>query len=64
MSVYEIRLHRPDGALSIVMKAMATGDIDAKSQALAMLCGGICSAQIWRDDNLIDTVSLRMAYAS
>jgi hypothetical protein len=56
MSNYEIRLHRPDGSLSIVMKVAAVGDTDAKNQALIMLHNGISNAHIWRDDNLVGSV--------
>jgi hypothetical protein len=56
MSVYEIRLHRPDGTLSVVMKVMATGDADAKTQALIMLAGGISNAHIWHDDDFIGSI--------
>jgi hypothetical protein len=55
-AVYEIRLHRPDGALCIVMKVMAVGDTHAKCHALTMLRGGISSAHIWRDDDLINSI--------
>lgn len=58
-AVYEIRLHRPGGALAIVMKAAAVGDIDAKSLALAMLNGRISTAHVWRDDHLIGSVQAR-----
>lgn len=53
MSDYEVRLHRPDGALSIVMKVKAVGETDAERQALTMLCGEITNARIWCDGNLI-----------
>ncbi len=56
MSNYEIRLHRLDGTLSIVMKVTAVGDADARNQARTMLTADIPSAQIWRDDSLIGSV--------
>jgi hypothetical protein len=55
-AVYEIRLHKPDGALAIVMKVMAAGDSHAKCHALTMLRGGISSAHIWCDDDLINSI--------
>jgi hypothetical protein len=56
ISVYEIRLHRSDGALSIVMKMMAAGEAGAKHQALNMLVGGISDAHIWCGDDLIASI--------
>ncbi len=55
-SDYEIRLHRADGTLSIVMLVSAVGDLDARSQAADMLKGEMSNAHIWRDGKLVDSV--------
>lgn len=53
---YEIRLHRADGTLSIVMLVSAVGDLDAKAQARDMLKDGLANAHIWRDGQLVDSL--------
>lgn len=53
---YEIRLHRPDGALSIVLMTLATGDDQAKSQAHALLRNRMARAHVWRDGELVDSL--------
>jgi hypothetical protein len=55
-SDYEIRLARPDGSTSIVMKVTAVSDLDAKSQATAMLTETISNAHIWRDGRHVESV--------
>ena len=55
-SDYEIRLHRSDGTLSIVMLISAANDQDARGQAAAMVRSEIANAHIWRDGQLVDSV--------
>jgi hypothetical protein len=47
---YEIRLHRRDGTLSLVMIVPATGDDDAKLQAKKMLRADLANAHVWDAD--------------
>lgn len=53
---YEIRLHRIDGTLSVVMWISAAGDGDARRQAQEMLREGLSNAHIWRDGKLMDSL--------
>jgi len=53
---YEVRLHRADGHLSIVMVILATSDRDAKNQAQSMLRDSIVNAHVWRDGRLVDSL--------
>ena len=56
MSDYQIRLHKLDGALSIIMMVSAIGDTDAKNQALLMLKNGLSNAYIWREKKLVASI--------
>ena len=56
---YEIRLHRADGTLSIVLMTLALTHEQAKTQACALLRNGMANAHVWRDGELVD--SLRAA---
>ncbi len=47
MAEYEIRLHKANDTLSIVMLTFAFSDRDAKAQAALMLQGEIAYAQVW-----------------
>lgn len=53
MQDYEIRLHRADGALSIVMMTAAASDVDAREQAGSFLKEDIVDARIWCGSKLI-----------
>lgn len=52
-SEYEIRLHRADGTLSIVLMTLALGPEQAKTQASALLRNGMVSAHVWHDGELV-----------
>lgn len=58
MSTYEVRLFKSDGTLSIIMEISAIGDVDAKMQAIDMLDEGITRAEIWRDLEMVGTVTI------
>jgi hypothetical protein len=53
---YEIRFHRQDGRLSLVMLVPAASEADAKAQARRMLMGDLANANIWRAGTLVDSV--------
>jgi hypothetical protein len=53
---YEIRFHRQDGRLSLVMLVPAANEADAKDQARRMLMGDLANANIWRAGTLVDSV--------
>src|SRR5665213_3636717 len=57
MPEYEIRLHKIDDALSIVMFTFAFSDRDAKAQAEMMLHDNMAYAHIWRDEAQIGSAS-------
>jgi len=56
MREYEMRLHRPDGALSVVMKTIAIDDHDAKRLAYQFLIGDIARAYIFSGDKDLGAV--------
>jgi len=47
---YEIRFHRADGKLSLVMFVPALSDADAEHQAKKMLLAGLSNAHIWDEE--------------
>ena len=53
---YEVRFHRADGSLSLVMILPALSDRDAKRQAEKMLSAGLTNAHIWNDGELVDSI--------
>ena len=53
---YEIRLHRPDGKLSLVAVVSAVSEIDARRQAESFLTERLTNAFIWRDGQLVDAL--------
>jgi hypothetical protein len=55
-SSFEIRLHKTDNTLSIVMTVNAHGPYDAKLQAEKMLKDDIAYAVIWHGLTEVDTV--------
>jgi len=56
MPEYEIRLHKADGTLSIVMKTHARDDSDAKAKATDMIKGDIIYARILSGEEEIAVV--------
>jgi hypothetical protein len=54
---YELRLHRADETLSIVMKIQANGNGDARFQARYLLDGDIRRVGIWRDDVCVESLT-------
>jgi hypothetical protein len=59
MKEYELRLHRADGTLSIVMKTVALDDSDARSCASRMLSGDIETIDLLNADEQIGRVQRR-----
>jgi hypothetical protein len=53
MPEYEIRLHKADGTLSVMMFTFAFSDAEAAAQARLMLRGNIVLAHVWRDDHQV-----------
>lgn len=47
VSAFEIRLHKADGTVSMIMTANAFGPQDAKLQAIKMLNDDIAYAVVW-----------------
>jgi hypothetical protein len=63
MQEYELRLHKADGVLSIVMKAIELTDSDAKLSAAQMLVGDIEFIHLFNADQKIGTVRRRNVMA-
>jgi len=53
---FEVRLLKPDGTTSIVMKVSAGSPTEAKAQVRKMLEDEFLSATLWFDGALVDTV--------
>ena len=54
---YEIRFHRQDGTLSLVMIVPAMSDAEAKSRAKQMLQAGLTNAHVGdADGKLVDSI--------
>ncbi|HTT99459.1 MAG TPA: hypothetical protein VMF58_15535 [Rhizomicrobium sp.] len=56
MREYEMRLHRPNGVLSVVMKTLAIDDNDARRAASQYLIGDIAWARIFSDEEAVGVV--------
>ena len=50
---YEIRLFRWDGSLSLIMNTEATGERDARMQALQLIQGDIAKATVSSSNNVL-----------
>jgi len=61
MREYEMRLHRLNGVLSVVMKTIAIDDNDAKRLAHQFLIGDIVRASIFSDDKDLGAVERTVA---
>jgi hypothetical protein len=56
MREYDMRLHRQNGVLSVVMKTVAIDDNDARRAASQFLIGDIVSASIFNDEKDVGVV--------
>jgi hypothetical protein len=63
MKEYELRLHRADGTLSVVMKTSAADDSDARLCASRMLSGDIESVDLLNADEQVGRVQRRYSLA-
>lgn len=63
MREYEMRLHRRDGVLSVVMKTLAIDDNDAQRAASQFLIGDIANARIFSGDKAVGLVQRALGWS-
>ena len=63
MREYEMRLHRPNGILSVVMKTLAIDDNDARRAASQFLIGDIVNARIFSGDRAVGLVQRALGWS-